>query len=57
MGVGVDARVGRTRGRSVVGGPGSVLTLWVWVLPPPIFGILTASDLPSVNYCPLFLQY
>ena len=38
------------------GGGGGVLTLWVWVptvgFTAPNFGILTASDLSSINYRP-----
>ena len=39
------------------GGGGGTDSLSDFLPPPPNFGILTASDLASINYCPLFSQY
>ena len=48
----------RTSGHG--GGPGGYWLFGfgyrLWDLPPPNFGILTASDLPYINYRPPFLQ-
>ena len=56
--------VSRVRGRGISSGGGgggtdSLSVAWkrLWDFPPPDFGILTASDLASINYRPLFSQY